>query len=129
MKLTRAAAYALRALVFLAREGGGPVPSFTIAAAEGLPGAFLCKVLKRLASPGVLVSALRWGGGYRLARPARRITLLDVVEAVDGPVRGEVPRTADARLDARLREVCDGIAGAVRARLRKVTLEDLAGKG
>jgi DNA-binding IscR family transcriptional regulator len=62
--------------------------------AEGLPGDLLSKVVKRLASAGVLGSSPGTGGGYRLARPPRRIPLLDVIEAVDGPVRGGVPRWA-----------------------------------
>jgi Rrf2 family protein len=109
MRFTSSCAHALRALAFLARhEGGGPVASHAIAAAEGLPERFLLKVLKPLASAGVLLSAKGPNGGYQLARPARRITLLDVVEAVDGPVRGEAPRWAagaeGARLDGRLQQ-------------------------
>jgi DNA-binding IscR family transcriptional regulator len=95
MRPSRAAAYALRALAYLTRhEGEGPAPSSKIGAVEGLPGDFLSKVMKRLASAGVLGSSRGTGGGYRLARPPRRITLLDVIEAVDGPVRGGVPRWA-----------------------------------
>jgi Rrf2 family protein len=131
MNLSSASACALRALAFLARhEGGGAVPSRAIAAAEGLPERFLPKVLESLATAGVLLSVRGIHGGYRLARPARRITLLEVVEAVDGPVRGEVPRFgADAKLDARLQEACDAVTEVVRARLRKVSVADLAGEG
>jgi DNA-binding IscR family transcriptional regulator len=58
MRLSRAAAYALRALAYLARhEGEGSAPSSRIAAAEGLPGDFRPKVLKRQASAGILVSS------------------------------------------------------------------------
>jgi Rrf2 family protein len=130
MKLSHAAAYALRALVLLpGHEGGGLVWSDVIAAGR-MPWRFLGKVLAWLVAAGVLHGSRGPGGGHRLARPARRITLLEVVEAVDGPVKGEAPRVGrDARLDARLQRVCDGIAVAVRARLGKVTLEDLAGKG
>jgi Rrf2 family protein len=131
MKLSTACAYALRALVFLARhEGKGPVASHAIAAAEGLPEKFLPKVLEPLASAGVLLSVKGIHGGYRLARTAQRITLLDVVEAVDGPVRGEVPRFgADRKLDGRLQAACDAAAEVVRNRLRKVSIADLAGEG
>jgi Rrf2 family protein len=134
MKLTSSCAHALRALAFLARhEGGGLVASHVIAAAEGLPALFLLKVLKPLASAGVLLSAKGPQGGYQLAQPARRITLLDVVEALDGPVRGEAPRWAAGaegdRLNTRLQQACDAAAEAVRGRLRKVCIADLAVKG
>jgi Rrf2 family protein len=134
MRFTSSCAHALRALAFLARhEGGGLVAWHAIAAAEGLPELFLLKVLKPLASAGVLLSAKGPHGGYRLARRAERITLLDVVEAVDGPVRGEVPRWAadagGARLDTSLQQACDAAAEAVRGRLRKVSIADLAVKG
>jgi DNA-binding IscR family transcriptional regulator len=72
-------------------------------------------------------------GGYRLARPAKRISLLDVVEAVDGPVRGGAPRVglagAGAQLDDRLRQACEAAAEVARSRLRKVSVVDLSAKG
>jgi Rrf2 family protein len=133
MKLSRACGYALHALTYLARNpGGGPVASHTIAEAEGLPGGFLLKSLTPLVAAGVLRSDLGLGGGFRLARPAGRITLLEVVEALDGPVRGEAPGVGGgehARFDAKLKAVCDGAAEAVRRRLGKVSLADLAREG
>jgi Rrf2 family protein len=134
MKLSTTAAHAVRALAFLARQPGGrPVPSHTIATAEGLSGLFLLKVLRPLVAAGVLLSGRGPNGGYRLARPAQRISLLDVVEAVDGPVRGSVPRWAadgqGARLDARLQQACDAGTEVVRRQLRKVSVADLTGEG
>jgi Rrf2 family transcriptional regulator, iron-sulfur cluster assembly transcription factor len=133
MKLTSACVYALRALVFLARHGGDePVTVDAIARAEGLSEAFLGLTLTALARAGVLLGGRGPGGGYRLARPARSITLLEVVEAIDGPVRGLVRRVGGAvgaRLDARLQRVCDDVAEAARLRLRRVSVADLARGG
>jgi Rrf2 family iron-sulfur cluster assembly transcriptional regulator len=101
-----------------------------IAAGEGLSGRALARPLKALARAGVLTSATGPGGGYRLARPARSISLLEIVEAIDGPVRGKGPGVGGAaghRLDDRLQRVCNDAAGAVRRRLRQVSLADLAG--
>jgi Rrf2 family protein len=131
MKFTSSCAHAPRALVFLAKhERDGLVASHAIAEAEGLPELFLLKVLRPLASAGVLFSMKGPNGGYHLARPARRISLLDVAEAVGDPVRGDVPRFgADGKLDACLQEVCDAGAELVRAKLRRVSVADLAGEG
>jgi Rrf2 family protein len=87
-------------------------------------------VFRQLVSAQLVQSFKGPNGGYRLARPAARITLLEVVEAVDGPIRGEAPlasRSPDP-LDARLQEVCEEVAGLVRRRLGRVRLADLTGK-
>jgi Rrf2 family protein len=131
MRLTNATGYALAALVYLARHGDGRLLSASaIAKVEGLPEKFLLKVLKPLVGAGVLHSARGPGGGYLLARPAKGITLLEVMEAVQGPVRGEAPAvgtSAEARrLDVQLQATCEKAAETVRGRLRRVSLADLA---
>ena len=131
MKLTRACGYALHALEYLAgRAEGTPVASHHIARARGVPERFLLKVLWPLVSAGLLRSLKGPHGGYALARPAARVTLLEVVEAVDGPIHGHAA-LGGARgdgLDSRLGAVCQGVGDLVRRRLGKVRLSDLAGK-
>src|SRR6202171_1870947 len=96
MKLTRSSSYAIHALVFMATEKRNrPVASHHIAAARGIPERFLLKVLKPLVSARVLFSIKGPNGGYRLSRPAAEISLLEVLEAVDGPVRGQAPFTEE----------------------------------
>ena len=131
MKLTRASSYAVQALVYMAREGAGrPVPSHVAARAQGSPERFLLKVLKPLVDAGVLRSLKGPNGGYRLARPPKGLTLLEVVEAADGPVRGDAPPVGagkdGAAFGGRLQGVCDGAATLVRERLAGVTLAELA---
>ena len=131
MKLSHASGYALAALAHIARaKPDAPVTSHVIAAAAGLPERYLLKVLRPLVSAGVLRSLKGPNGGYRLARPARGITLLEVVEAADGPVRGDAPPVgagkAGAAFDGRLQGVCAGAATLVRERLAGVTLAELA---
>jgi Rrf2 family protein len=131
MKLTRASAYALKALAYLAKQKTGePMPSHVMAeAAQGIPKLFLLKCLLRATSAGLLRSVKGPNGGYVLARPAREISVLQVIEAVDGPLRGEAPPVAQgaaAVLDTRLQEVCDSVAVLLRERLGKVSLAELS---
>src|SRR5262249_55577419 len=129
MKLTRASAYALQALAFLAsRDAGDPVTSQHMAEADHSPERFLLKVLRPLVSAGLLRSLKGPHGGYRLARPADRITLLEILEAVGGPIRGEAPQLnnkAGAPLDARLQVVCDRVAEHARKTFEQVRLSEL----
>jgi Rrf2 family protein len=115
MYLTAASRYALKALASLATQSANgqaaPRASHVIAASAGLPEGFLLKVLRPLVLAGIVTSLKGPHGGYRLAKAAKAVTLLDVVEAVDGPVRGEaaVIDAADGgRLDASLQRTCDG---------------------
>jgi Rrf2 family protein len=134
MKLTRASSYALHAVAFLAarKDSTRPVASHHIAAARGIPERFLLKVLKPLVSAGVLLSLKGPNGGYRLARPAAEISLLDILEAVDGPIRGQAPLAAevDGPLNRKLEAVCNQTADQVREHFAKVPVSELvAGKG
>jgi Rrf2 family protein len=129
MKLTRASSYALHAVAFMAaQKHDRPVASHNIAAARGIPERFLLKVLKPLVSARVLLSIKGPNGGYRLARSPKQITLLEVVEAVDGPIRGDAPsvgKDGAGALDKRLQGVCDAAATIVRDKLGKITLADM----
>src|SRR5437588_11781850 len=93
MKLTRASSYAIQAVVYMAsqRPLDKPVASHHIAEARKIPERFLLKVLKPLVSARVLFSIKGPNGGYRLAKSPDKITLLEVIEAVDGPIRGIAP--------------------------------------
>src|SRR5438876_12445366 len=94
MKLTRASSYALHAVVFMAAQKlDRPVASHLIAKARGIPERFLLKVLKPLVSARVLMSVKGPNGGYRLAKAPNQITMLEILEAVDGPIRGQSPFT------------------------------------
>jgi Rrf2 family protein len=131
MKLSSASLYAIRALTSMAgQDGTSSVPSHVTARASGTPERFLLKVLKPLVSARILHSVKGPHGGYRLARPANQITLLDIMEAVDGAVRGHGPGdTYDERpLDEQLQVICDKSAEQLRQQLKKVKLSELVGK-
>ncbi|HEX5269230.1 MAG TPA: Rrf2 family transcriptional regulator [Gemmataceae bacterium] len=129
MKLSHASRYAVAALAYLARhKPAGLVASRTIATAEGLPERHLLKCIKPLVRSGVLRSQKGPYGGYALARAPKDVSLLDVVEAVDGPLLGRAEAVARhaAEFDARLQEVCEAAAELVRQRLAAVSIAALA---
>ncbi|HVS37170.1 MAG TPA: Rrf2 family transcriptional regulator [Gemmataceae bacterium] len=78
--------YALRAVVHLAHEAPAPRTTEQIAAATRVPPAYLAKVLQSLTHAGVLRSQRGLGGGIALVKEPARLTLLEVVNAVD-PIR------------------------------------------
>src|SRR5262249_42839442 len=132
MKLTRAASYAIHALVYMAvQKHTKPVASHHIAQARGIPERFLLKVLKPLVSARVLQSIKGPNGGYRLAKGPHELTLLEIMEAVDGPIRGQPSFSrdeTDGNLNKRLDQICNQAAEVVRKQLHKVRLSELASK-
>ena len=84
---SQTAEYALRAVVWLADNEAAPVTTQQIARATQVPADYLSKVMQALGRAG-LVSAQRGkNGGFLLTRPARRVTILDVINCVDPIVR------------------------------------------
>jgi Rrf2 family protein len=132
MKLSRGSTYALHAVAHMATEGDGRLlASHLIAEARGISEKYLLKVLRPLASAQILRSAKGPNGGYQLARPAAKITMLEVVEAVDGPLHGQldlVGEGADA-LNRQLEAILGDTTDRVRRHLGKVRISELAGKG
>ena len=131
MKLTRASSYALHAVAYMAaQKTDKPIASHHIAAARGIPERFLLKVLKPLVSARVLLSIKGPNGGYRLARKPDDITMLEILEAVDGPIRGQAPLTDERNgsLTNKLESICKQSADQVRKHLEKVRISDLLGR-
>ena len=86
MIFSNATEYAIRGLSEVAARGSnGRLLLDDVVAGSGLPRDFLAKVFQKLVRAGVLRSAKGRGGGFALARPAHEITLMHVVEAIDGP--------------------------------------------
>ena len=90
--LTRTGGYALHAALAIAEKEGEdarPTPAAEVAETLGIPGTYLAKILQSLARAGILVSERGRNGGFRLARPADEIRLIEVVAPFDelGPER------------------------------------------
>jgi Rrf2 family protein len=87
MQITRQADYALRAVLHLARNLDQRVATSTIAEEQQIPPSFLAKIISQLSVAGLLHTSRGARGGVSLARQPKEISLLEVVEAIDGPIQ------------------------------------------
>ncbi len=127
MKLSRTTGYALQAILQLAQaEPGTPVPCSRLASTGEMPERFLLQILRSLVMHGVLQSTRGVDGGYCLKRPATETSLLEVIEAVDGPLtlivpEDHLPPELSENLKSKLAEVCERL----RTQLNGVKLADI----
>ena len=92
-----------------------------------MPERFLLQVLRSLVNHGVLTSTRGVDGGYRLSRPASEISLLDLIEATDGPIRAASPELGplSAKAQDRVATALSGLADDAKQRLSQVKLSQL----
>jgi Rrf2 family protein len=86
MDITRRTDYAIRMMIELSREDRGPVSVRALAGVQEVPYAFARAVARDLADSGLVVTHRGAAGGLTLARPAAKITLLDIITATQGSV-------------------------------------------
>lgn len=87
MQITKQADYALRAMLFLARlPGNQRAATSQIASEQAIPPSFLAKIISQLSIAGLIHTSRGARGGVSLAVSPEKISLLDVVEAIDGPI-------------------------------------------
>ncbi len=133
MILSRQADYGIRVMLEVAtREESGIITTGAIAERYGIPMPFLQKTVTRLTNTGLLISRRGSGGGLMLGRNANKITILDIVEGIEGKLL-----MMDCALDER---PCDELqrcaihgfleetAHILGSRLRSVTLGDLVAR-
>ena len=114
LSITTKSPYAVQALAELGRSGGdGPVPIGELAKRRGIPVQFLEQLFAVLRRAGVLKSQRGVKGGYTFAREPSSITVLEVVELLDGPV------------GAGAKGIFDEAASAARAVLAGTTIADV----
>ncbi len=87
MQITRQADYALRAMLYLANlEPAHRAATSQIAASKKIPPSFLAKIISQLSIAGLIHTSRGARGGVTLARAPKDISVLEVVEAIDGPI-------------------------------------------
>ena len=123
IQLTKRADYAIRAVVALATVADGRQSVRRIAAEQAIPVRFLPQVMADLVAAGIAEGVVGRSGGYRLARPAATVTILEVIEAIEGDSRREtcVLRGGPCRLNG----VCD--VHAVFAATQEAMIRQLGG--
>ena len=132
MRITAKADYAVRAAAELAaaEADGRPVKGEQLASAQGIPQNFLENILTELRRAGIVRTRRGADGGYFLARPAREITIADVLRAVEGPlaaVQGTRPEVLSYDgAAAHLPEVWIALRASLRDVLEQVSLYELA---
>ncbi len=87
MQITRQADYAVRAVLYLAQLGPDEKAATSqIAEEKDIPLSFLAKIIAQLSVAGLLQTMRGARGGVTLARPPEEVSLLEVIEAIDGPI-------------------------------------------
>jgi Rrf2 family protein len=131
MKLSRSVVYALRASLELARcIPGIPVSARQLAAADNSPDRFLVQLLLQLVRHGILSSARGVDGGYSFERNPEEISLLEIIEAIDGPITASLPSLEGGEQSAhesKLREALEKVTRGSREQLAAIKLSDLLG--
>jgi Rrf2 family protein len=113
ISITTKSPYALKALAELGRSGEGPVPIGELARRRDIPVQFLEQLFAALRRAGILKSQRGVKGGYSFARPASAVTVLEVIELLDGPFGREAEG------------VIGEAAAAARAVLERTTIADI----
>lgn len=91
MRVSRSTGYALLAVGYIAKhQGKGVVLSQDVSKQYDIPLEYLLKILQQLVRANVLRSKRGPRGGFSLAKATNKITMLEIIEAVDGPLTGEL---------------------------------------
>ncbi len=128
MRLSPAAELAIRGTVVLASEyGNGPATLESICSQRDLPRQYLVKIFASLARAGLVTPVRGKNGGYLLARSPEQINLLQVIEAVEGPLALNYCQQDPTQCDEQqcpIRSVWGELQDTMRAKLGEMTLAD-----
>ena len=128
MKLSRTVLYALQATLQLAETNAKePTPCSKLAANGAMPERFLLQILRSLVTHGILQSTRGVEGGYTLVKAPDEVSLLEIIEAIEGPIGGQFPANGglDERALERLASALDDVTSSARQKLHSVKLSQI----
>lgn len=128
MKLTKTSTYAIKTVILLAELAQeSPVSCKTLAERGDMPYRYLLSILRTLATRGFLSSSRGAAGGFELSRDPACISLLDIIEAVEGPFSYDDSNCAEfaGPLRPRMLSALDVITRNVREELQSIKLSDV----
>ena len=129
MKISRSTGYALLAVGYIAQhQKEGIILSQSVSKKYNIPLEYLLKILQQLVRANVLRSKRGPRGGFSLAKPAKKITLLQIVEAVEGPMISHLNLAEQARGEkfaARAERTYEKAIAQARAVFEKAKIADL----
>ena len=128
MKLSKTVSYAVQATLKLAeQEKGTPVPSSKLATQGKMPERYLMQILGNLTTHGILESVQGVEGGYMLVRSPDDISLLEMIEAIDGPVKANLPSASGlpAASQSKLQDALRSVTTTSRLQLEAIKLSQL----
>ncbi len=133
MRLSRTVDYALRATMLLAQEETQqPIPCSQLAKQGEMPERFLLQILRSLVTHGILRSTRGVDGGYTLVRSPSDVSLLEIIEAIEGPVGvpegGESPAGKANAAHGRLHHALQEVADTMRKQLSTIKIAHLLAK-
>lgn len=133
MRVTAKVDYAVRAAILLAEAASddrGPLKGEQIATAQSIPVKYLENILSELRQAGIVRSQRGADGGYWLGKPARDVSIADIIRAVEGPlanVRGERPESLTyPDGTGALQDVWIATRASLRSVLETVSIDDVA---
>lgn len=129
MKISRSTGYALLAVGYIAKHQEQKIIlSQSISKKYDIPLEYLLKILQQLVKTNVLRSKRGPRGGFSLARPAKKITLLNIIEAVDGPMISQlnlVEQTGREKFSVKTEQIYERAIAQARSTFDKAKLADL----
>ncbi|OQA79365.1 MAG: HTH-type transcriptional regulator CymR [Lentisphaerae bacterium ADurb.Bin242] len=130
MKISTKGRYGLRILLDLARhENGNPRLIRDIAESQQISEKYISRLIIDLRRAGMVRSIRGAKGGFRIAKSPRELTLLDIVEVMEGPLSivdcVRAPERCPRNLHCVTREIWDNLNADIRESMRKVTLQDI----
>jgi Rrf2 family protein len=129
MNLNTSVRYGMIAMGYIAKQTDAPwVLTEEISKEFDIPYAFLLKIMNQLAHAGLLRSKRGPQGGFSMAIPANEISLLEIIEAVDGSLKssyGIAEQAKKQKFAVNMEALCTKAADQGRAILKKAKLSDL----